>query len=44
MENADENDLEDEDVVKWGGVHEDVEDDFVDPHYLDDEWENTWNR
>ena len=39
MENADEKDLEDEDVDEKRGVHEDIENGFVDPNYLDCEWE-----
>ena len=39
MENAEEKDLEDEDVDEKCGVHEDIEDSFVDPDYLDDELE-----
>ena len=35
MENAEENNLEDERI----NMHEDVEDDFVDPDYLDEDWE-----
>ena len=39
MENAEENDLDDEDIDKKYGVHEDVEGGFVDPNYLYDEWQ-----
>ena len=45
MENADENNLEDDDVDEKRGVHDDIEDGFVDPNYLDCEWEkiNDYN-
>ena len=39
MENAEENYSDDEDVDEKCGVHEDVYGGFVDPDYLDDEWE-----
>ena len=38
MKNAEETDLED-DVDEKRGVHEDVEVGFVDPYYMDNEWE-----